>query len=487
MSTAEETRAAVQREPGAGTADEEFILLGIPDVNGSIRGKALRPAAFQSALRHGTVMTDLLLALDPTDTPISDYTGFGIRSGAGDLLVHPDPTTLHDLTWRPGWKVCLATPSWPDGTRCELASREVLRGVLDGLSELGYEALSAVEYEVRVFDAESRPLSSGLSYSLSELGGFEAFVRALTHALDALGVDLLAVHTEAGPGLLELNLGARPALRAADDAALTKMAVKDLAATMGLRASFLAKTAPGEEGSSGHVHLSFWNDGKNAFAPAPPALRATSPQVGRSLPTNLPPTNLPPTNLPPTNLPPTNLPPTNLLTLPAVFRSAIAGVIEHLPAASLLLNPTINSYKRLVPGWFAPVNATWGVENRSCAVRAIVRADHPEMCRFECRRPGADANPYLAIAAIAASAADGIKRGLTPPEPIVGDAYARADVQELPGSLESALRAFESDSVLRDALGESFSEYFATSRRWEVKAFRETVTEWERDRYMRTV
>jgi len=109
------------------------------------------------------------------------------------------------------------------------------------------------------------------------------------------------------------------------------------------------------------------------------------------------------------------------------------------------------------------------------------------MCRLECGRPGADANTYLAIATIAASAADGIKRGLTPPEPIVGDAYARDDVQELPGSLESALRAFESDRVLRDALDERFSDYYATSRRWEVKAFRETVTEWERDRYMRTV
>jgi glutamine synthetase len=446
VSTVEEARPAVKRQPTAGTDEEEFILLGIPDVNGSIRGKALRPAAFQSALRHGTVMTDLLLALDPTDTPISDYTGFGIRTGAGDFIVHPDPTTLHDLTWRPGWQVCLATPSWPDGSRCELASREVLRSVLDGLSELGYEALSAVEYEVRVFDSESRPLSSGLSYSLSELGGFEGFVRALTHALEALGVELSAVHTEAGPGLLELNLGARPALRAADDAALTKMAVKDLAATMGLRASFLAKTAPGEEGSSGHVHFSCWSDGANAF-------RVTDARSD----------------------------------LPAVFRSAIAGVVEHLPAASLLLNPTINSYKRLVPGWFAPINATWGVENRSCAVRAIVRTDHPELCRLECRRPGADANPYLAIAAIAASAADGIKRELTPPEPIVGDAYARSDVPELPGSLESALIAFESDEVLREALDPRFSDYFVTSRRWEVKAFRETVTEWERDRYMRTV
>jgi glutamine synthetase len=299
---------------------------------------------------------------------------------------------------------------------------------------------------LRVWAAGGKPLSTGLSYSLTELGGFDAFVRALTPALDALGVELSAVHTEAGPGLLELNLGARPALRAADDAALTKMAAKDLASTMGMRASFLAKTVPGEEGSSGHVHLSCWSDGANAFQ-----------VVGAQA------------------------------QLPATFRSPIAGVLEHLPAASLLMNPTINSYKRLVPGWFAPVNASWGVENRSCAVRAIVRKDHPELCRLECRRPGADANPYLAIAAVAASAGDGIKRQLAPPDPIVGDAYSRSDLQELPGSLESAVRAFASDHVLRQALGARFSDYYVTSRAWELKAFRETVTDWERDRYMRTV
>src|ERR1700716_3721239 len=448
MSTIDATAKAQKRiesEPVAATEGGEFILLGMPDVNGSIRGKALRPAAFESARRHGTVMTDLLLALDPTDTPISDYTRFGIRSGAGDLLVRPDSSTLHELTWRPGWKVCLATPSWPDGSPCELASREVLRRVLNGLSALGYEAVAAVEYELRLLDSDGKPLSSGLRYSLGELGGFDAFIRALAPALDALGVELSAVHTEAGPGLLELNLGARPALRAADDAALTKMAVKDIAATMGLRASFLAKTAPGEEGSSGHIHLSCWSDGANAFRAA------------------------------------------DAKGLPADFRSAIAGVLEHLPAASLLLNPTINSYKRLVPGWFAPVNASWGVENRSCAVRAIVRKDHPELCRLECRRPGADANPYLAIAAVAASAADGIKRKLNPPDAGEGDAYSRDELPELPGSLESAISAFGSDDVLRQALDERFSDYFVTSRAWEGKAFRETVTDWERDRYMRTV
>jgi len=161
-------------------------------------------------------------------------------------------------------------------------------------------------------------------------------------------------------------------------------------------------------------------------------------------------------------------------------------VLDHLPAASLLLNPTINSYKRLVPGYFAPTNVSWGVENRSCAVRAI-RSERPELCRFECRRPGADANPYLALAAIAASATDGLRRHASTPEPVIGDAYARDDLEALPASLEAALAAFEADAVLSEALGERFSDYYATSRRWELKAFQNAVTDWERSRYERNV
>ena len=439
-------RDASQPQSQSKSTGGEFVFVGLPDVNGSIRGKAFRPDAFNALLRDGTMMTDLLLALDPADTPITDYTRFGIRSGAGDLLVRPDASTLHELTWRPGWRICLATPSWRDGSPCELASREVLRRVVAALAELRYEALAALEYEVRLFDSDAKPLSSGLSYSFSELRRFEVFVAALVPALEALGIELSAVHTEAAPGLLELNLAARPGLRAADDATLLKMAVKDLASSMGLRASFLAKTAAGEEGSSGHIHLSCWSDGRNAFRTAPSST-----------------------------------------SLPPVLLAAIAGVLDHLPAASLLLNPTINSYKRLVPGWFAPVNVSWGVENRSAAVRAIVHPAHPELCRLECRRPGADANPYLALAAVVASAADGIRREASPPPPVEGDAYTQAGLLELPGSLESALHAFNADDVLRRALDERFSEYFATSRRWEIKAWQATVSDWERDRYMRTV
>jgi glutamine synthetase len=429
----------------AGDRDGEFVLLGIPDVNGSIRGKALRPAAFESAVRHGTVMTDLILGLDPVDTPITDFERFGIRTGAADLVVHPDPETLHQLTWRPGWRVCLATPSWPDGTPCDFAPREVFRHVLNEIGELGYEPMAALEYEIRLWDGGGHPMSSGISYSLTEIGRYGEFVSRLIPALEGLGVDLSAVHTEAGPGLLELNLEPRRGLRAADDAALVKFAMKELAASMGMRASFLAKTAPGEEGSSGHIHFSCWDGQTNAFA---------GPDAADQI--------------------------------PPAFGAAIAGVLEHLPAASLLLNPNVNSYKRLVPGWFAPINATWGYENRSCAVRAI-RSDRPNLWRFECRRPGADANPYLALAAVTASAADGMKNKAEPPPPIEGDAYALGDLPELPGSLESAIRAFEGDRALRSALGEGFSAYYTTSRAWELKAWRETVTDWERERYGRSV
>jgi glutamine synthetase len=435
--------ADVLTEGAAREGAGEYVLLGMPDVNGYLRGKALRRDAFESAVEQGTVMTDLLLALDPVDTPITDYEEFGIRSGAGDLLVRPDVETMQELTWRPGWSICLTTPYWRDGRRCGLASREVLREALAAAAELGYDVMAALEYEVRLWDAEERPLSSGISYSLIEVGRFEELVGRLGSALAGLGIELSAIHTEAGPGLLELNLAARTGLRPADDAALVKFAVKDVASTLGLRASFLAKTVAGEEGSSGHVHVSFWNDGANAFAP----------ENGE---------------------------------LPQTATAAIAGMLEHLPGASLLLNPTINSYKRLVPGWFAPVNASWGIENRSCALRAIASAE-PDRCRVECRRPGADANPYLALAALVVSALDGIRRGAEPPAPVEGDAYSRDDLPELPGSLESALGAFRADEELRRALGTEFSDYFATSREWELRAWREAVSDWERARYERAV
>jgi glutamine synthetase len=437
--------ATVASAAGGSQGEQGFVLLGMPDVHGAVKGKALRPEAFEAAIANGAVMTDLLLALDPTDTPITGYEQFGIRSGAGDLVVHPDTSTVRDLSWLPGWRICLSTPVWADGSPCKLSSREALRGVLEQLTGEGYEALAAFEYELRLRDAANQPLSSGLSYSLSEVSRFEQFVQRLVPALDALEVELSAIHTEAGPGLLELNIAAREGLRAADDAVFVKLAVKEVAASIGLQASFLAKTQAGQEGSSGHIHLSCWAGGENTFG---------SDQADGAL--------------------------------PQPFAASIAGVLDHLGAASLMLNPTINSYKRLVPGWFAPVNASWGLENRSCAVRAV-RGRSPAQWRLECRRPGADANPYVALAAIVASAVDGLRHQATPPPAIEGDASERGDLPPLPGSLESALYAFDADHSLRRIIGDEFCDYYRISRAWELGAWRDAVSDWERERYERTV
>lgn len=422
--------------------DGRFVLLGVPDMTGSIRGKALGLSAFEAARRDGAAMTNLLLAVDPTDAPIDTYTSIGLRSGAADLIARPDDETLAELRWRPGWSICLADLEWPEGSVCELAPRSVLRGALARLAALGYEVLAAFEYEVRLTDAEGQPVTAGTSYSATEIAGIDKFLALLADGLDGLGVNLAAVHTEAGPGLLEVNLDARDGLRAADDAALVKLAVKEVAASVGWKGTFMAKTQPGEEGSSGHVHLSCWRDGNNAFA----AENGIAP----------------------------------------VAAAAIAGILEHMPAASLLLNPTINSYKRLVPGWFAPVNATWGFDNRSAALR-MISGSGPARTRIECRRPGADANPYLALAALVAAAAEGIRAGAEPPPPISGDACESMSAAPLPASLEAALAAFREDAGLRDALGADFSDHFDVSRAWELRCWQNAVTDWERSRYAGSV
>ncbi|MGD9735175.1 MAG: glutamine synthetase family protein [Solirubrobacterales bacterium] len=423
----------------SGLGDARFVALGIADLNGSIRGKALSPAAFEAAVAEGTAMTNLMLAVDPVDAPIETYETIGLCSGAADLIARPDTETLGELRWRPGWMACLADLCWADGSTCELAPRNALRRALAEMRSVGYEVLAAFEYEIRLLDEDGRPPFADISYSVAEIAGLDAFLERLHSGLEGLGVGLAAVHTEAGPGLLEINLDAREGLRAADDAALVKLAVKEIAASFGWRASFLAKTAPGEEGSSGHIHLSCWADGENAFAGEAGAL---SP----------------------------------------VAAGAIAGMLQHMPAASLLLNPTINSYKRLVPGWFAPVNATWGFDNRSAALR-LIAGSRPGRSRVECRRPGADANPYLALAALVASAAKGIREGATPPEPVSGDAAEQADAPSLPASLESALSAFRADTALHAALGSELSAHFEVSREWELRAWQQSVSDWERARY----
>jgi glutamine synthetase len=426
---------------GPSAVGRGLTSLGFVDVNGCLRGKAFSAAAFDSICRRGhSTFTDLLLAVDPVDEPITTFEDFGIRSGAADLRLRPLPDTLIELPWRPGARLCLGDLEWPDGTPCELSSRRVLAAALDRLEALGLRVVAAFEYEARLHAADGEPVTPAQSYSLAGVERAARFADRLHAACEVLGLGLSAIHTEAGPGLVEINVDPRPGLEAADGAVLLREAVREVARECGLRASLLAKPASGQEGSSGHVHVSLWKDGANVLADggAPGA----------------------------------------------AMRHAIGGILRHMPAMSLLMNPTINSYKRLVPGFFAPVNASWGVENRSAAVRAIP-AEDPSQTRIEVRRPGADANPYLALAAILASIASGIESELDPPPALQGDVSvlpARA-VAPLPASLEAAIGCFRADDRAQELLGRRFSDYFVCTREWELRAWQQAVSDWERQRY----
>lgn len=422
---------------------EPSVVLSFPDVNGVLRGKAFSREAFESICRrNGTAFTNLLLALDPLDNPITSFREFGISSGAADLIVRPDLSTKWTLPWS-GEDFYFGDLFWDDGRECALSARATLKRTLDRLNKLGLTACGAFEFEVRVFTSRyGEAATDGLSYSVTALSPIKKFIDDVRAAATSLELDLSAVHTEGAPGLLEINLDPKTGVAIADTAILLRMLLKEVGQRHGLHVSFMAKPVAGEEGSSGHLHCSLQDkDGNNVFA------------HGNGL---------------------------------GVQQShAIAGIVKHLPAMSLLYNPTINSYKRLVPGFFAPVNAAWGVDNRSAAVRAIL-PEQPEAKRIELRRPGADTNPYLALAALIASICIGLESGAEPPPALGrGDASGAPEGRfaRLPCSLEEAVGMFESDSVAKAALGEEFSEYFVATRKWEVLAWQQAVSEWERDRY----
>ena len=427
-------------------ADYRFILLGVPDVHGALRGKVFTREEFHLVAERGrSTLSDLVLAVDAADQPITSLSEVGLNAGAPDLFVRPELDTLAAMSWRRGWGICLGTALWADGTECELSPRAVLASVL-GTTALSERAIrAAFEYEVRIYDAETgRPVTSGPQYSLVEAARLFSLVEDLDRACRQLNLDLRVVHTEAGPGLLEVNLAPSDGLRAADDAMLLKTCLKQLAASRGLRASFLAKPVVGEEGSGGHLHLSLWDaQGNNVFAADPEGLYGMSSEMAASL----------------------------------------AGLLHHMAALCLLFNPTINSYKRVVPGCFAPVNASWGTDNRSTAVRAIMST--PSSTRLEIRRPGADANPYLVLAGALAAVASGLTAKTTLPGPVEGDASApdRSAAASLASSLEAALTDFKEDSRLLEFLGKRFSSYYQATRRWELDAWQRAVSDWELERY----
>ena len=313
----------------------------------------------------------------------------------------------------------------------------MLRRVVDRLASHGYTAQVGVEIESFLLDTAGTPLSDAVHcYSLEKANELDPVLRGLSEGLASF-VPIEAVTTEYGPGQVELNLHHRPALEAADDAFRLKYAARELVRRAGARITFMAKPYTEASGSSMHVHVSLWRDGQPAFSP-----------VGG--------------------------------TEDSLMASAASGLVRHLPGITVFGAPTVNSYKRYTDRSYAPTTAAWGGDNRSAAVRSL--ADGQRSARVELRTPGADANPYWAVASVLAAVVAGIEQGLAPGERGQGELHATG--RPLPRNVPEAVEAARSDTVISEILGDDAVFDYTLLVAADHAQVAGTVTDFERSRYL---
>ncbi|MGA2594457.1 MAG: glutamine synthetase family protein [Bryobacteraceae bacterium] len=380
------------------------VKLGAFDIDATLRGKYISMEKFWSAAESGLGFCDVIFGWDIGDVLYDNVKYTGWHSGYPDAHCRIDLSTFRMAPWEPGTAFFLLDFYDPQGQPLGIAPRQVFQRVLKRAADRGYTACFAAEYEFFIFRETPQslrdkhfggltPLTPGMfGYSVLRASANAELVLDILEALAAFDVPLEGFHTETGPGVYEAAIAVEAGLVAADRAALFKTAVKEIAARHNLTPTFMAKWNPALPGSSGHLHqsLSHAGDHENLFY-------SETGEGGMS----------------------------------DLMRQYVAGLVTNLTGLAAIFCPTVNSYKRTVPGAWAPVNATWGVDNRTTAVRAIHGS--PKSTRVELRLTGADINPYLAMAASLAAGLDGIERKLELPPPTV-NAYA-GDAPPLPRTL----------------------------------------------------
>jgi glutamine synthetase len=435
----------------------EKVKLGGSDIDGILRGKYISMHKFLSAAESSFGFCDVIFGWDSADALYDNVRLTGWQTGYPDLQAHIDLSTLRIIPWEPCTAFFLVDFVLPDGHPFPASPRYVLQRVIERGEKLGYTPRVAAEYEYFFFretpqsahDKHYRqmvPLSPGMfGYSVLRTSVHSGFAHDILNTCQAMDVELEGFHTETGPGVYETAIKYDHALRAADKAALFKTIVKVVAQRHGYLATFMAKWNESLPGCSGHVHQSLLDrrGARNLFYDA-----------------------------------------ADKNSMSALMRQYMAGQMELMPEFMAMICPTINSYKRTVPGTWAPTNVTWGTDNRTTALRAIPAG--PKGTRVEYRLAGADGNPYLSIAAGLASGLYGVekKRKLPPP---TANAYEAHDAPALPRDLEEATRLFRSSRPAREYFGEEFVEHFAATREWEVRQFQKAVTDWELERYFEII
>lgn len=436
------------------------VKVGGFDVDGVLRGKFVSLDKFWSAVDKGFGFCDVIFGWDIADVLYDNAKVTGWASGYPDALARIDLSTFRVLPYEPDTAHFLVDFCTPEGKPHPACPRSLLKRVTARAETAGYRALFSAEFEMWVFQEtpeslyeknfrDLTPLSPGMfGYSWVRQGQLGELAHEILDTFSAYDIDIEGLHTETGPGVWEAALRYDDVVAAADKAALFKTTMKHLCARHGLAVTFMAKWNPDLPGSSGHLHQSLWDGerAKNLFADA-------SDPDGLS----------------------------------DVAKGYIAGVVSLAPELTALYSPFVNSYKRYVPGVWAPMSAAWGVENRTCAVR-VINGPGASATRVEYRQTAADINPYVAMATCLAAGLHGVTNAMTPPPPASGDATAAtAERAALPTTLDEATRMLAGSDAAREILGEDFVDHYVRTRDWEVRQYRRAVSDWELRRYFEGV
>lgn len=432
------------------------IKVGVFDIDGIMLGKYLSKKKFINALENGFNFCDVVLGWDSKDQLYDNVQHTGWHTGYPDASLEILPETVRSIPFENNLPLFLTQFV---GKSAEVCPRQVLQRVLQQAEQMDIDVYAAFEYEFFVFAenadsvrdkkfAELKPFTPDyFGYSVIRNSVHAELYHELLSLAETMQFPIEGIHTETGPGVIEAALAYTEGLKAADQAALFKTFTKVFAQRRGLMATFMAKWSPEFPGQSGHLHVSLRSKktGKPLFFDADETHHMSEIQ-----------------------------------------QYFVAGLQQLMPEFTALMAPTINSYRRLIPDYWAPTHATWGVENRTTALRVIPGNEYSQ--RVEHRLPGADANPYLVLAAVVAAGLWGIQQQQKPSAAITGNAYElKEEALALPNNLWDAAQLFKSSTAAKTFFGEEFVSHFASTREWEVRQFRKHISSWELDRYFEII
>lgn len=435
------------------------VKIGFTDIDGILRGKYISADKFTSVAEAGLGFCDVIFGWDAGDLAYDNSRFTGWHTGYPDCPARLDLSTFRKIPWENELAFFLGDFIDKDGQPSAVCPRQLLKKIMTEAEGLGYAASFAQEFEWYNFAETPQsanekhykqltPLTPGMfGYSILRSSLKNSFFTDLFELLNKFNVPLEGLHTETGPGTYEAALVYANILEAADRAVLFKTAVKEIAYRHGIMATFMAKISEHLPGCGGHVHQSLWNkkQTENLFYDDKDAMKMSG-----------------------------------------LMKNYMAGQLFCLPQILPMFAPTVNSYKRLVEGAWAPTTLTWGLDNRTVALRVL--SGSKKSCRLETRVIGSDANPYLAMAASLGAGLYGIKNKLELKQPATtGNGYRDFSNGVLPGTLDEATRAMKNSPVAKEIFGEKFVDHFAATREWEWKQHLKAVTDWEYKRYFEII